>query len=362
MIVSHRVISEPFNLAKRVLIVAEIGNNHEGSFDTAQRMIASAAKAGADAVKFQTFVPEHYVHGADSARLARLRGFQFSYAQFEALARTAQDSGVMFFSTPFDIQSAHFLNSIQDVFKIASGDNNFMHLIKTVAGFAKPMFVSTGLADLDLLQRIYSTTHTIWQQKQAKPAFAFLHCVCSYPAPPAQANLGAIKTLQVHFPGATVGYSDHTLGIQAATFAVAAGARIIEKHFTLDKNYSEFRDHQLSADPQDFQQLVAGIRLVEELQGAGEISPQPCEEVSRAPVRRSIAAASDLAAGTMLTAAHITWVRPGTGIPPGEVSAVLGRTITRSLAQGEMIVHKDLYLPEKNDDVTERLEHDNIAT
>ena len=330
--------SEP---SKKVLVVAEIGNNHEGNFDTAQRMIASAAKEGADAVKFQTIIPQQLVNSADTARLERLRGFQFSYAQFEALARTARDSGVIFFSTPFDIQSAYFLNSIQNVFKIASGDNNFMRLIETVAGFAKPMFVSTGLADLDLLRRIYSTTRTIWHQKQAKTAFAFLHCVCSYPAPPAQANLAAIRTLQVHFPGATVGYSDHTLGIEAATFAVAAGARIIEKHFTLDKNYSEFRDHKLSADPQDFQKLVAAIRFAEELQGAGEITAQTCEEGNRAPVRRSIAAAQDLAAGTKLTDAHITWVRPGTGIPPGEEHTVRGRVTKRSLVQGEIITIED---------------------
>ena len=275
-------MAELYDLSKMVLIVAEIGNNHEGSFDTAQRMIGSAAKAGADAVKFQTIVPEQLVHGADAARLARLRGFQFSFAQFEALARTARDSGVIFFSTPFDLQSARFLNSIQNVFKIASGDNNFMQLIQCVAAFSKPMFVSTGLADLALLQRIYSATSAIWNKNGVNPGFAFLHCVCSYPAPPDQANLGAIQKLKAHFPGAIIGYSDHTLGIEAATFAVAAGARIIEKHFTLDKNHSEFRDHQLSADPQDFRLLVSSIRRVEAMQGSGEITPQACEEGNRA--------------------------------------------------------------------------------
>jgi len=327
---------------KTVLIVAEIGNNHEGSFDIAQIMIGNAAKAGADAVKFQTIIPEQYVHSSDTARLERLRGFQFSFAQFEALARTARDSGVIFFSTPFDMQSARFLNSIQNVFKIASGDNNFMQLIQCVAAFSKPMIVSTGLADYDLLQRIYSATSAIWNKNGVNPGFAFLHCVCSYPAPPDQANLGAIQKLKAHFPGAIIGYSDHTLGIEAATFAVAAGARIIEKHFTLDKNHSEFRDHQLSADPQDFRLLVSSIRRVEAMQGSGEITPQACEEGNRAPVRRSIAAALDLAAGTILTAAHITWVRPGTGIPPGEESAVLGRSINRRLAQGELIMPTDI--------------------
>ena len=327
---------------KTVLIVAEIGNNHEGSFDIAQIMIGNAAKAGADAVKFQTIIPEQYVHSSDTARLERLRGFQFSFAQFEALARTARDSGVIFFSTPFDMQSARFLNSIQNVFKIASGDNNFMQLIQCVAAFSKPMFVSTGLADLALLQRIYSATSAIWNKNGVNPGFAFLHCVCSYPAPPDQANLGAIQKLKAHFPGAIIGYSDHTLGIEAATFAVAAGARIIEKHFTLDKNHSEFRDHQLSADPQDFRLLVSSIRRVEAMQGSCEITPQACEEGNRAPVRRSIAAALDLAAGTILTAAHITWVRPGTGIPPGEESAVLGRSINRRLAQGELIMPTDI--------------------
>jgi N-acetylneuraminate synthase/N,N'-diacetyllegionaminate synthase len=156
------------------------------------------------------------------------------------------------------------------------------------------------------------------------------------------ANLGAIQKLKAHFPGVIIGYSDHSLGIEAATFAVAAGARIIEKHFTLDKNHSEFRDHQLSADPQDFRLLVSSIRRVEAMQGSCEITPQACEEGNRAPVRRSIAAALDLAAGTILTAAHITWVRPGTGIPPGEESAVLGRNIIRRLAQGEIITLGDL--------------------
>jgi len=335
-------MAELHDLSKMVLVVAEIGNNHEGSFDIAQRMIGSAAKAGADAVKFQTIIPQQLVNSADTARLERLRGFQFSYAQFEALARTARDSGVIFFSTPFDIQSAYFLNSIQNVFKIASGDNNFMQLIQCVAAFSKPMFVSTGLADLALLQRIYSATSAIWNKNGVNPGFAFLHCVCSYPAPPDQANLGAIQKLKAHFPGAIIGYSDHTLGIEAATFAVAAGARIIEKHFTLDKNHSEFRDHQLSADPQDFRLLVSSIRRVEAMQGSGEITPQACEEGNRAPVRRSIAAALDLAAGTILTAAHITWVRPGTGIPPGEESAVLGRSINRRLAQGELIMPTDI--------------------
>ena len=335
-------MAELYDLSKMVLIVAEIGNNHEGSFDTAQRMISSAAKAGADAVKFQAIVPEQLVHGADTARLARLRGFQFSYAQFEALARTALDSGVMFFSTPFDIQSAHFLNSIQNIFKIASGDNNFMRLIETVAGFAKPMFVSTGLADLELLQRIYSTTYAIWRQKGANPDFAFLHCVCSYPAPPAQANLGAIKTLKAHFPGATIGYSDHTLGIEAATFAVAAGARIIEKHFTLDKNYSEFRDHQLSADPQDFERLVAGIRLVEELQGAGEITAQPCEEGNRASVRRSIAAGAELPAGHLLALSDLTWIRPSGGLPPGDEHMLIGHRLKRDVSFGTQLTLSDV--------------------
>ena len=327
---------------KKVLIVAEIGNNHEGNFAVAQEMIDCAAEAGADAVKFQTFIPELFVSSADPVRLARLRSFRLSIEQFEKLAKQAADENVVFFSTPLDIESATSLNQFQSVFKIASGDNNFYPLIDLVAGFGKPMIVSTGLAGLPLIERLYARINGIWEKNGVSPGLALLHCVASYPVSPQQANLGAILALKTHFRDTVIGYSDHTRGIEAATYAVAAGARIIEKHLTLDKQYSDFRDHQLSADPADFRQMVDTIRQVEVMLGTGEKIPQPCEEELRAAVRRSIAVATDLAVGTTLTSDHLTWVRPGIGLPPGDEASLVGRKLVRSLKQGGLICWEDV--------------------
>lgn len=330
------------DVTKTVLVVAEIGNNHEGNFAIAQEMIGRAAEAGADAVKFQTFVPEMYVSSAIPERLNRLRSYQLTIPQFEQLARQAERVGVVFISTPFDLESAKSLNRFQSAFKIASSDNNFIALIDTVASFGKPTMVSTGLAEPPVIERLHARIHGIWAKARVSPGLALLHCVAAYPVPPAQANLAAIHALKAKFPDCVVGYSDHTLGTGAAAYAVAAGARIIEKHFTLDKGYSAFRDHQLSADPAEFRRLVDEIREVEALLGTGEMSAQPCERETRLAARRSIAAATELTAGTTITDAHLTWVRPGTGMSPGQEAAVIGRTLARSLKQGELITSGDL--------------------
>jgi len=320
----------------KVWVVAEIGNNHEGRFAVAEELVRRAAEAGADAVKFQTADPVRFVSRVDPARLARLKSYQLSRDQLVKLAGLAEQLGVVFFSTPLDLESARFLNGIQPVFKIASGDNNFFPLIETVAGFGKPMVVSTGLADLPLLRRVKEHVSAHWGGPDA-PALAFLHCVAGYPVPPAEINLRAIRTLADAFPAAVIGYSDHALGIEAATFAVAGGARILEKHFTLDKAQSDFRDHQLSADPADFRQLVDRVRALEQMLGSGEKTVQRCEAPLTVAARRSIAVARDLAAGSTLQPADLMWVRPGTGFPPGDEARLIGRVTTRALFLGDII-------------------------
>ncbi|WP_045213616.1 N-acetylneuraminate synthase family protein, partial [Desulfonatronovibrio magnus] len=305
-----------FDTSEKVFIIAEIGNNHEGDFELAKRMIQLAAEAGADAVKFQTIVPERLASCADQNRIAQLKKFQLSYAQFEELVRQVRQAGVVFLSTPFDLESARFLNQIQPVFKIASGDNAFFPLIDTVAGFNKPIIISTGLCDMEHIQNIYTRVRDVWQNTNSDPGLALLHCVASYPTSLEQANLGAIHTLKTEFPEAVIGYSDHTLGIDAAIYSVAAGARIVEKHFTLDKNYSGFRDHQLSADPDEFKNMVAGIKNVSQMLRSGQKIPCQFEESTAINIRRSIAASVNLPEGTVLSKQHLTWVRPGTGLQP----------------------------------------------
>lgn len=330
------------DVGRTVLVVAEAGNNHEGDFAVAQQLVDRAADAGADAIKFQTFIPELLVSSSDPDRLRRLQSFRLTIAQFELLAKQAEAAGLLFLSTPFDLESAAALNRFQAAFKIASGDNNFDALIDTVAGFGKPMLVSTGLADLPVIERLHARICRIWAKAGVQPGLALLHCVSAYPAPHDQANLAAIPALKARFPDTVVGYSDHNIGIDAAICAVAAGARIIEKHFTLDKAYSGFRDHQLSADPGEFRHLVDGIRRTELMLGSGDLSALPCEQETQIAARRSIAAATVLAEGTTITHSDLTWVRPGTGISPGQEAAVVGRTLARSLRQGELITPSDL--------------------
>ena len=323
---------------KKVFIVAEIGNNHEGSFEVAKNMINEAAAAGVDAVKFQTFIPEQFVSLKDQSRLNRLRSFQLSHKQFRDLSKVAKNKGLIFFSTPLDIKSAKFLNTIQSIFKISSGDNDFYPLIDTVASFGKPIIVSTGVANIDTIQKVYDKISKIWSsKKKSYQNLALLHCVSSYPVPNEQANLASIIFLKKSFPNVVVGYSDHTMGINAAVLSVVAGARIVEKHFTLDKNFSDFRDHQLSADPEEMCLMVKKIREVEKIFGKEEKKIQPCEKGMNIVARRSIAVACDLTIGTKLSSSDLTWVRPGKGFSPGEEKKIIGKKISRDLKMGEIL-------------------------
>lgn len=332
---------ETSDIEKKVFIIAEIGNNHEGNFDVAKEMIREAAKSGADAVKFQTIIPEELVKPTETERIARLKKFQFSFEQFESLRDFANDQKVIFFSTPFDLMGATFLNKIQPIFKIASGDNDFFPLIEEIFKFEKPVIISCGMAEADHMEKIYSLARKIRPDYALQPGLAFLHCVTSYPTPDDQAGLSNIRKLKSRFPEVTIGYSDHTMGIKAPVYAVAAGAKIIEKHFTLDKNYSDFRDHQLSADPAEFRQMVDEIRLLEKMFGDGS-EIQQCETDFLTAARRSISLNKDLKAGQMIQFGDLSWLRPGGGLPPGSEILVVGKILNRDLAKGSHISVSDI--------------------
>jgi N-acetylneuraminate synthase/N,N'-diacetyllegionaminate synthase len=328
-----------FDLDQEVLVVAEIGNNHEGDCELAQRMVARAAEAGAQAVKFQVIVPDRLVSASQTERVRQLSRFQLSTAQFERLAETARQHNVLFLATPFDLDSIRFLAPLVAAFKIASGDNNFFPLLEAVARTAKPIILSTGLLGLAEVRQSKEFIEKIWRAEGVTPGLALLHCVVNYPTLPADAHLLAIRSLQTL--GVTVGYSDHTLGIEAAVLSVALGARIIEKHFTLDHHQSDFRDHQLSAEPAELAELVRRVKDAQVLLGTGEKCLRPCEEDVLPRVRRSIVAGRDLEAGTVLAWKDLSWVRPGGGLPPGQERRVLNRLLLRSLRKGEMIREQD---------------------
>ena len=323
------------NTNNKILIIAEIGNNHEGNYDLARDMIGLAADAGADAVKLQTIIPDRLVSINQKERIKQLKRFQLSYREFIDLAQEAESKGVIFLSTPFDIESAQFLNRYVDAFKIASGDNNFFPLIKVIAETGKPIILSTGLMNIDEIKESVSFIKSIWGQKNIKQKLALLHCVSSYPTIPEDANLLSIKELKKITE--IVGYSDHTMGIDAALLSVALGARILEKHFTLDNNYSNFHDHQLSANPEDFKKMVNKIRVAEKMLGTGIKTPSDREIEVKQNLRRSIVAKKDLPKGHKINLQDLSWVRPGGGIDPGNEKKVVGKKLNCNVRTGEMI-------------------------
>jgi N-acetylneuraminate synthase/N,N'-diacetyllegionaminate synthase len=329
-----------FDTGRRVLIVAEIGNNHEGDPVLAREMVNAAAEAGADAVKFQTIVPERLVSALQTERIAQLARLSLPLDQFADLAQAARARGVLFLSTPFDLDSVDFLNPLVPAFKVSSPDNTFHPLLAAVAATGKPVLLSAGLCRDEELRTSVDYLRRQWKLAGASGELALLHCVSSYPTPPGQAGLRAIGGL-ARF-GAEPGYSDHTLGIEAAVLSVAAGARIVEKHFTLDKTRPGFRDHQLSADPVDLARMVLRIRQAEEMLGSDSICCAPCEEQGRVAYRRSVVAARDLPRGTTLAAPDLDWVRPGGGIAPGGEEVLLGKCLREAKKRGEMILAGDV--------------------
>jgi N,N'-diacetyllegionaminate synthase len=330
-----------FDLNERVLVIAEIGNNHEGDVEAAKEMVRAAARAGADAVKFQTFVAERFVRASDDqARFDRLKKFELSPAAFAELAALARSEGLLFISTPLDLASVSILEPLVDAFKIASSDNTFFPLLTHVARTGKPMLVSTGLADIKLVREAVRFVQNEWSDAGVTGDLAVLHCVTSYPVEPAQANLRSIEALEQ--VGVVVGYSDHTVGLDAAPVAVALGARIVEKHFTLDHDYSDFRDHKLSADPEELAELVRRVRQASALLGTQGKAVQAAEEPFVVTLRRSIVAAAPLEAGHRLEEADLMWTRPGGGLAPGEEHRVVGRRLVRDVAFGEPIAASDV--------------------
>ena len=332
---------DKFDFDNNVFIIAEIGNNHEGNYALAKEMIGLAADSGVDAVKFQTYKTENYVSHENITRFNQLKSFELSHSQIKNLSQITREKGLFFISTPFDLDSVSFLQKIVDVFKISSGDNSFYPLIDKVSESNIPIIFSSGLADLKQINKTKDLIETKWNKNGINQQLTVMHCVSSYPVEPEYANLNAISTLLNNLDCA-VGYSDHTIGIDAAIAAVVLGAKVIEKHFTIDKEFSEFRDHQLSADPEELKDLVDKIRLVSKMLGTGEKIAQPPEKDVFNQVRRSIVAKRDLSKGQYLTMNDISWVRPAGGLLPGEEAKVVGKILKKDIHMGEKIFERYL--------------------
>lgn len=241
-----------FKKLKKIFFIAEIGNNHEGNIKNALKLIDQAKISGADAVKFQTFDTNLFINKSEKKGFKRLKKFEFTKNQFKRLSIYSKKKKLKFISTPLDLESAKFLSTLVDVFKISSGDNNFYELIEFCARFKKPIIISTGMLEFKEIKKIIQFLKRI---KFPIYKLAILHCVSDYPVKDNEVNLLSIKFLNEKLK-VTTGYSDHSLGGDACLAAISLGAKIIEKHFTLDKSDNTIRDNALSATPNEFRTLV----------------------------------------------------------------------------------------------------------
>jgi N-acetylneuraminate synthase/N,N'-diacetyllegionaminate synthase len=324
----------PLDLDARVAVIAEIGNNHEGDLEVARALVDAAAAAGCDAVKLQALIADRLVGPSDPGRLAQLRSYELGVEGYRDLCRRARAHGLAVGVTPLAPEMIDPLAGEVDFWKVASGDNDHMPLIDRLAAGGRPVVISSGGTDLAgmrvAVERLSGATDV-----------CVLHCVSAYPTPAEDANLLAIPALAEAL-GVTVGYSDHTLGIAAAPLAVALGARAIEKHITLDRGRTTFRDHALSADPADMAALVEAVRTAEAMLGDGDPGVRATEQGSLPGMRRSVAAARDLPAGHVVGADDLTWLRPGGGVPPGAEATLVGRSLARAVAAGAPVCPGDL--------------------
>lgn len=326
---------------KKTWIIAEIGVNHEGSIKLAADMIRLAAQCGVDAVKFQTYKAEHYVSSDEAERFERAKRFQLSYEAFRELANIAGESGLIFFSTPLHADEVDFLDEFTPIFKISSGDLTHLSLIRHIAAKGKLMIISTGLGTEAEIKRAIDTVIKVRPDIREKGELALLHCIAAYPAPVEEANLAKIGWLSRTFQLPT-GYSDHTLGIKTCELAVAAGAIIIEKHFTYRKENQAFHDHAISADPQEMRELVGAIREVEIYRGTSNPGRTPSEEKNLIRLRRSIGAKVNIPAGVPIQKEWLIYLRPACGVPASEFDNVVGKRLSRDLSAGNLIKEEDI--------------------
>jgi N-acetylneuraminate synthase len=325
-------------------IIAEAGVNHNGDISHAKSLIDIAAEAGADAVKFQTFIAEEVVTqnapkaryqveatGASDSQQDLIRNLQLSYEEFVELSLYSQEKQILFLSTAFDIESLEFLVNLGvKALKIPSGEiTNFPFLTKA-ARYQIPVILSTGMSSLG---EVESAVHVI--RKNGDPGLILLHCVSAYPADPSSCNLKAMKTMEISF-NVPVGFSDHTQGIEIALAAVALGAPVIEKHFTLDRSLPG-PDHAASLEPVEFGSLVKGIRNVESALGNGIKRQMLCEQNTAEVARRSIVAARDLLSGSLLKETDIAIKRPGTGLPSSMLPYILGKTLRMPILKDTLL-------------------------
>lgn len=323
------------------LIIAEAGVNHNTQQDLAIQLIDEAAKAGADVIKFQTYradklvtktAPKYYVDtmaewkagkrssaGYQSDEFSQLDSL--STSNYKTMMNHAEASGIIWMSTPFDEESADLLESLGVLaFKIASGDITSHRLLRHVAAKGKPMLLSTGCSSIGDIEEALAVIRSTGNDQ-----IALMHCILAYPTAPKDAHINMMRMLQQVFPDIPIGLSDHTLGTVAPTIAASHGARLIEKHFTLDKALGTSTDHFMSVDPAELKRMVSDIRDAEAMMGSWQKISTPAEELAHKYARRSVVAARPIARGAQISDQDLILKRPGTGIEPRFIDILIGK-------------------------------------
>lgn len=331
---------------KHTFIIAEIGVNHNGNIELAKKMIKSACECGVDAVKFQTFNSECLVtektktaeyqekNTNENSQLKMLKKLELTYHEFKELKKYATKNNTLFLSSPFDIKSVDLLEKIDvPMYKLGSGELTNFELIEYVQKTKKPLIISTGMASLDEIKETYDFI-------KDKTKLTILHCITGYPTTFNEANLNFIKTLQSNFD-VPIGFSDHSPGIELPIAAVALGACIIEKHFTLDKNLKG-PDHKASLNPIEFKAMVDAIRNVEVAMGDGIRRFSKNEEEIKKIARKSIILNKNICKGTIIKKDMLSIKRPGFGIAPKYLNQIIGKKATKNLDANSILKWSDI--------------------
>lgn len=329
---------------KHVMIIAEAGVNHNGSFELAKKMVDAAKEAGVDYVKFQTFNPKKLVSkfaekaeyqkettGSDETQLEMLQKLTLTEDNFLSLRDYCRDVGIGFISTPFDLDSIAFLETFDmDFWKVPSGEVTNLPYLEAIARTKRKVVMSTGMCDMNEIQDAIEVL-----EKNGTTDITLLHCNTQYPTPYEHVNLSAMNSIRdaLH---KEVGYSDHTQGIEVPIAAVAMGATVIEKHFTLDKNM-EGPDHKASLNPTELKQMVVAIRNIEQAIGNGLKEPSSSEMANKGVARKSIVASRSIKQGEVFSEENLTTKRPGTGISPMKWYEVIGQVAPRDFSEDEII-------------------------
>lgn len=328
----------------KIFIIAEAGVNHNGNIETARQLVDAAVEAGADAVKFQTFKAENLVcrdaRKADyqmettdqaESQFDMLKKLELTSDMHEQLMKYCRQKGIMFLSTPFDIDSMHYLISLGvDIIKLPSGEITNYPFLREAGRTGKRIIISSGMSTLNEVREAVQVL-----KSNGSSDVTVLHCNTEYPTPYADVNLRAMLTLKEKLNVST-GYSDHTQGIEIPIAAAAMGAVVIEKHFTLDKNM-EGPDHKASLEPHELVAMIRAIRNIESALGDGQKEPSESEKRNIGIVRKSIVAKYDIEAGELFSEDNLTTKRPGTGISPMQWDQVIGQRAKRKFQADELV-------------------------